>query len=87
MNDKPEEVVVQPTHVDHSVEVVSQATPTGHKWVQRGVYVQCEGGFDHYRHGFIVEPHLVLREVKENGELVFEDVRGKEPVTVMPEES
>lgn len=69
-NDNPYE----PEHIEHSVVTVSESKPNGHKWVQKGTSIECPGDSEHYAHGFYVPASYVLREVKDNGELVFEDV-------------
>lgn len=70
-------------HREHSLEPVG--TNERHKWIQRGVNVECDGMGDHPRHGFSVPPNLVLEETRANGDLVFRDVNrpGKEGEVVM----
>jgi hypothetical protein len=66
-------------HREHSRQVVSEAKATGHKFVQRGVMMECPGGSDHFAHAFRLPAHLVYRGEADDGSLVFLDVNtGKE---------
>jgi hypothetical protein len=71
-------------NIEHALEVVSKAIPTGHNWVQKGIYMCCDGSADHFAHAFRLPPELVFVAELEDGSLQFKNVKTGELTTKLP---